>query len=82
MRVTPNPKSTLLANAVVGGVGLAIPPDSDPPAGMAVLVLFVPLHEVDGKNPIEIQQDLGLPWAVEDGSSAWLDELGSNRTPA
>jgi hypothetical protein len=75
MRVIPNPHSKLLASAIVGAVGLAVPPDSEPPAGMAVLLLYVPLDNMVEKNPIEIQTDLGLPWAVEDGSTAWLDEL-------
>lgn len=77
MRVTPNPKSKMLANAIVGGVGLGIPPNSStPPEGMATVVLFVPMNQVAGKNAIDIQRDLGLPWFARGGPAVWFDELG------
>lgn len=76
MRVIPNPQSRMLANAVVGGSGLGIPPDSTPPAGMAVVVLYVPIEQMVGKNPVDIQRDLGLPWYAEGGPAVWFDEMG------
>jgi hypothetical protein len=60
-RTIPNPNSRLLANAIVGGVGLGMPPASTPPEGMATVLLYVPTSLVAGKTPIEIQDDLGLP---------------------
>lgn len=73
-RKSPNPTSTLLPNAVVGGCGMGVPPDSDPPPGMGVVLLYVPLGLVVGKSPPEIQRDLGLPWSVEGGGSYWFDD--------
>lgn len=75
-RLIPNPDSYLLKNAVVGGVGMSAPPDSAPPAGMGVVLLYVPLTQLSGMAPPDIQTDLGLPWAVEGGGAAWFDELG------
>ena len=76
-RKIPNPESKLLASAVVGGAGMGIP-GFDLPKGMGAVLLFVPISEIAGKNPMEIQSDLGLPWAIEDESGAcsgtWFDE--------
>ena len=74
-RTTPNPNSVLLRNAVVGGAGLGLPPNSAPPPGMGVLLLYVPLAQLTTMTPPDIQNDVGLPWAVETGGSAWFDEL-------
>lgn len=75
MRNIPNPHSQMLACAIVGGAGLTLPPKVDVPEGMAAVVLFVPMEHVIGKSPIEIQEDLGLPWYCNGGSPAWFDEL-------
>lgn len=72
-RKIPNPNSTLLANAVIGGCGMGVPPDSDPPPGMGVVVLYVPLPLLADKSPLDIQGDLGLPWSVEGGETYWFD---------
>ncbi|MDN0082451.1 hypothetical protein QU487_06740 [Crenobacter sp. SG2305] len=76
MRVTPNPESTLLAKAVVGGAGLNIPPGTVPPEGMGAVVLFVPLEQMVGKTVMEIQSDLGLPWHAEGSDPVWFADLG------
>jgi hypothetical protein len=75
MRITPNPKSMILANAVVGGAGLGSPPEITAPAGMGTVILYVPIDCVVGKTPIDIQNDIGLPWFVEDGPAIWFDEM-------
>jgi hypothetical protein len=41
---------------------------------MAAILLFVPASEVVGKNPGELQDDLGLPWFCTDGSGFWFNE--------
>lgn len=74
-RNTPNPRSKLLKSAVVGGAGLGLPPDSVPPSGMGVLLLYIPLEQLTNMTLPNIQADLGLPWAVEGGGTAWFDEL-------
>ncbi|GIL13728.1 MAG: hypothetical protein BroJett038_24480 [Chloroflexota bacterium] len=74
-RTIPNPSSVLLKNAVVGGAGLGMPPDATPPAGMGVVLLYVPLSDLTTMAAPDIQADLGLPWAVEGGGAAWFDEL-------
>lgn len=74
-RTTPNPASTLLKSAVIAGAGMEVPPDSAPPAGMGVLILYVPLEQLAAMTLPDIQADVGLPWAVEGGGSAWFDEL-------
>jgi hypothetical protein len=74
-RTIPNPDSALLRNAVIGGAGLGVPPDSEPPAGMGCVLLYVPLQQLVAMAPPDIQSDLGLPWAVDGGGSAWFDEL-------
>ena len=43
--------------------------------GMVTMVLYVPRTEIVGKTPMDIQADLGLPWAVDDGSGIWFDEV-------
>lgn len=74
MRKTPNPASNILATAVVGGAGLAIPPMlNTPPKGMAAIVLYVPVEHIAGKTVIDIQRDIGLPWHVEGGPGMWFD---------
>jgi hypothetical protein len=50
MRITPNPQSMILANAVVGGAGLVSPPEITAPAGMGIVILYVPLDHVVGKT--------------------------------
>ena len=76
MRKTPNQNSRMLAGAIVGSAGLTLPPEVDVPDGMAAVVLFVPMEQIIGKDPIEIQEDLGLPWHMEGGSPVWFDEMG------
>ena len=76
MRIIPNPKSNMLSNAVVGGVGLSLPPDATTPDGMAAIVLYVPIDQILGKNPMELQLDLGIPWYTEGGPPSWFDEMG------
>lgn len=72
-RKIPNPNSTLLANAVIGGCGIGLPPDSDPPQGMGAVVLYLPLPLLANKSPMDIQRDLGLPWSVDGGGTHWFD---------
>ena len=74
-RTIPNPKSVLLKSAVVAGAGLELPPDSSPPAGMGIVLLYVPLAQLTTMSPPDIQADLGLPWAVQGGGGAWFDEF-------
>ncbi|WP_321944386.1 hypothetical protein [Paraburkholderia tropica] len=74
-RRIPNQNSSLLAHAVIGGVGLGAPPVEEAPSGMATLVLYVPLETVLGKSPPDIQDDLGLPWHLVGGDPVWFDEL-------
>lgn len=73
-RVCPNPNSRLLAEAIVGGAGLMPPPDTTLPRGMGAVLLFVPLPEIAGKSPLDIQADLGLPWFVHGGEPMWFDD--------
>lgn len=75
MRDTPNKKSIILKHAVIGGAGLGSPPAIEPPSGMAAILLYVPLDQVVNKTPIEIQDDLGLPWHMDDGESVWFEEF-------
>lgn len=79
VREIPNPHSILLSNAVVGAAGVALPPDIEPPISMAPILLFVPIDEMRGKSMSQIQEDLGLPWAGDDGNGAlshvWFDKL-------
>ncbi len=75
LRTVPNPNSELLRHAVVGGAGLGLPPDVEAPAGMAIVLLYVPLDEVTKRSAPELQADLGLPWADQDGKPVWFDEL-------
>ena len=69
----PNPKSNILANAVVGGAGIGLPPGFELPDNMAAVILLVPIDEIAGKSPAEIQNDLGLPWATVDGEAHWFE---------
>lgn len=64
-RKIPNPESTLLQKALIGGVGLG-PSMEEPPPGYASVVLFVPTGEIVGKTVPQIQSDLGLPWVCTD----------------
>lgn len=82
MRTIPNPKSQLLAGAIVGGVGLTAPRNATPPEGMGLVLLYVPLEELADKNPLDIQADLGLPWFCHNGPPMWLDELGEKSQKA
>lgn len=70
----PNPDSQLLANAVIGGAGLGLPPVADAPEGMATVVLYVPVTEIVGKTMPEIQADLGLPWHIAGGGQYWFNK--------
>ena len=74
MQVIPNPKSKLLAQSIVGGAGLTLPPQVTPPSGMALILLYVPLNEIAGKNPAQIQADLGIPWSLNHGQPYWFEE--------
>lgn len=76
MRATLNPQSEILSNAVVGGAGLSVPADATTPDGMAAIVLYVPIDHILGKNPMELQRDMGLPWYAEGGPAIWFDEIG------
>lgn len=72
-RQIPNPKSEILANALVGGTGLGpMPPGIEPPEGMATVVLYVPEDQIAGKGPLEIQKDLGIPWNLNNGDKHWF----------
>ena len=51
-RTIPNPESTLLKQALIGGVGLGSPVE-EPPAGYASIVLFVPADAIVGKTLIK-----------------------------
>lgn len=74
-RKTPNPESKMLARAIVGGAGMGMPGVDSPP-GMGAVLLFVPLDEIAGKSPQDVQADLGLPWASGDeGEGVWFDEM-------
>lgn len=42
---------------------------------MAMVLLYVPLEEITSRSLPQIQADLGLPWASDDGTGVWLDEL-------
>jgi len=54
----------------------AQPPEQEVPDGMATLVLYVPMEQIIGKSPPDIQDDLGLPWSVVGGEDpVWFDEL-------
>jgi hypothetical protein len=75
-RITPNPKSHLLKQSVIGGAGIGFPPDMAIPPGMGIVLLYVPVSTISGMSPPDIQQDLGLPWSGNDGSEVWFDELG------
>lgn len=74
-RTTPNPNSEIIANAHIGGCGLTLPPSIEAPEGMAAVVLFVPMQHILGKSPIEIQKDVGLPWASSEGAGIWFDDF-------
>lgn len=79
-RETPNPDSKILAESIIGGAGINIPDGSvNPPEGYAAVVLYVPINHFAGKDILQIQKDIGMPWAMKDKdgsfSGAWLDEL-------
>ena len=74
-RQTPNPNSTMLAEAIVGGAGIDLPPDMDVPVGMGAILLYVPLEHMVGKSMPQIQADLGLPWSAGDGQGFWFSDL-------
>ncbi len=72
-RVSPN--SEILRNAIIGGMGMELPPwPSIPPPGMWLVLLYIPLGYVLANSMNAIQNDLGLPWHCEDGEPAWLDD--------
>lgn len=75
LRKIPNPESSILKNAVIGGAGLDVPPNSSPPEGMGVILLYVPLSQLTTMSPPDMQQDLGLPWGVEGGGAVWFDDF-------
>lgn len=71
----PQENSRFFEEAVVGGAGMGIPPGAgNPPAGMGVVLLYVPLSVMDGKSPIEMQADMGLPWSGPNGEPYWFPE--------
>lgn len=71
--VAINVKSEMLARAVVGGAGMSLPPGAGtPPPGMGAVLLYVPLEAMEDKSPIEMQADMGLPWAGPDGEPFWF----------
>ena len=72
-RKTPNPKSQMLENAVVGSAGISWE-GVTPPPGMGAVLLYVPISEVLGKSPLDIQSDLGMPWHCEGHPPVWFDE--------
>lgn len=72
-RKSPNPESKMLANAIVGGAGMGMP-GVTPPRGMGAVLLYVPLDSIQGKSPVEMQADLGLPWHCEGGQPIWFNE--------
>lgn len=74
-RNIPNPNSKLLSKAVIGGAGLSLPPDTQVPDGMAMVLLLIPMEEIIGKSMPELQDDIGLPWHLEGGEGVWFDEL-------
>lgn len=77
-RVIPNPHSTLLQHAVVGGAGLGIPPQMQIPPGYAAVVLLVPANLLTSMNPIEIQSDLSMPWTDGTaGPGVWFEDFKS-----
>ncbi|MFK5950190.1 MAG: hypothetical protein QM500_15605 [Methylococcales bacterium] len=75
MREIPNKNSNILKNSIVAGAGLTVPPNITPPEDMAAIILYVPSNLISGKNPIEIQNDLGLPWIADDTNGIWLEDL-------
>lgn len=76
---TPNVNSEMLSEAVVGGAGLMLPPDAGiPPKGMGAVLLYVPLKVMQGKSPVEMQADMGLPWAGPNGEPTWFPQNQSN----
>lgn len=76
MRDIPNPESIILKNAVIGGAGLGNPPENEPPSGMAAVLLYVPIEQILNKSPIQIQNDIGLPWHMTGGDPVWFDDFG------
>lgn len=71
MRDIPNPQSEILKQAQVGGAGIGFPPSLEMPEGMAAIILYVPINEIVGKSPGDIQNDLGLPWHTG-GDPIWF----------
>lgn len=77
---TNKPYAAILSEAVIGGAGLVLPPDAGmPPPGMGVVLLYVPLKVIGNKNPVEIQADMGMPWAGPNGEPCWLPENSTSR---
>lgn len=72
-RQTPNPGSKLLQHAIIGGGGIRMPAETEAPDGMAVILLYVPIELMAGKTLPQIQSDIGLPWANQDGEPVWMD---------
>ena len=68
-------KIQFFEQAVVGGAGMGIPPGAGtPPAGMGAVLLYVPLSVMDGKSPIEMQAEMGLPWSGPNGEPFWFPQ--------
>jgi hypothetical protein len=82
MRAIPNPKSEILAHAVITRAGIGTFPPLDVPENMGVVVLFVPIQLIAGKTPVDIQNDIGFPWYAVNGPSAWFDDLIKPTTQA
>ncbi len=67
-------KFKILEKAIIAGVGVGSPQTSEPPEGYGSIVLHIPVNEITGKTPIEIQADLGLPWSDGTDDGFWFKE--------
>lgn len=72
--VKPNPQSAILANAIVGGAGIGLPPERTAPKNMGCILLYAPIGHIVGKSVMDLQKDIGLPWCMGDeGAGYWFD---------
>lgn len=54
---------------------MMLPPNAGiPPRGMGAVLLYVPLEAMQDKSPIEMQADMGLPWAGPGGEPVWFPQ--------
>lgn len=70
----PNPQSLILSASVIAGAGIGIPTNTEIPEGMGAVLLLVPLDQLKGKSPVEIQEDIGLPWHAGNGEGVWFKD--------